>query len=359
MKKLIIAILLLTVSTVFAQRKTKNLVVITLDGYRWQELFRGADSAKLFKKGFFGQDSVWKVQKYWASTTAERRQKLMPFFWSTIAKQGQLYGNRDLGNFVNVTNPHWVSHAGYSEMFTGFVDPKTTNGSPNNQQVSVFEFLNQQSGYKGKIAAFTSWDEYPRIFNIGRSKFPLNSGWTEYKEEKLTDAQKILNQQQKYLPKIFGTTERLDANTYFLATEYIKQKHPQVFYLAFIDTDAFAHRWQYDFYLDAAHNIDDMIANLWAYLQSDPFYKDNTTLIITTDHGRGQNDDWNSHHVTIPHSDEIWIVAIGPDIKPLGEVKISGQLYQKQIAKTLAAILGFDFTGPNPKGDPIESMLNK
>jgi len=36
----------------FAQmRKTKNIVVVTIDGYRWQEIFRGADSAKLFKKG--------------------------------------------------------------------------------------------------------------------------------------------------------------------------------------------------------------------------------------------------------------------------------------------------------------------
>src|SRR5207244_1144561 len=103
--------------------------------------------------------------------------------------------------------------------------------------------------------------------------------------------------------------------------EYLEQNHPRVLYIAFIETDAFAHHMQYDFYLDAAHNIDDMISKLWAKLQSDPFYKDQTTLLITTDHGRGESDDWTSHGPKVTHADETWMAALGPDIKTLGEVK--------------------------------------
>ncbi|RCH54747.1 phosphoglyceromutase [Mucilaginibacter hurinus] len=360
MKKFVILSLSIFISaSVFAQGKTKNIIVVTLDGYRWQELFRGPDSVKLFKRSFFGQDSVWKIKKHWnGKTAAERREKLMPFFWNTIAKQGQIYGNRDLGNYVNVTNPFKVSHAGYSEMFIGYADPKRSNGSPNNPHENIFEFFNKQSGYKDKVAVITSWDEYYRILNSERNKFPIYSGWVDI-GGKLNETQKLLNKQQHYMPKIFGTTERLDVATYPMAKEYIKQNHPKVFYLAFIDTDAFAHRGQYDFYLDAAHNTDDMIADLWAQIQGDPFYKDKTTLFITTDHGRGEEADWTDHGRKVPEADQIWFAVMGPDTQPLGEIKESGQLYQKQFAKTIAALLGFDFVSPNPIGDVIQSVLKK
>src|SRR5688500_2442263 len=92
--------LLLLASFGFAQKtKTKNVIVISLDGYRWRELFEGADSALLFNKKYT-KDSAWTVQKYWAATSTERRGKLMPFTWSYIAKHGQIYGNRTLGNYV-------------------------------------------------------------------------------------------------------------------------------------------------------------------------------------------------------------------------------------------------------------------
>src|SRR5580692_4153798 len=77
--------------------KTKNLVIFLMDGYRWKELFGGADSALLFNSRFNKQDSAGVVANYWASSLQQRREKLMPFVWSTIARNGQLYGNRALG----------------------------------------------------------------------------------------------------------------------------------------------------------------------------------------------------------------------------------------------------------------------
>lgn len=358
MKKLIVILLLLAAFQVIAQQqKTKNLIIVTLDGFRWQELFKGADSTKLFSKNVLGQDSVWKIQKYWGKDVQERREKLMPFFWNTIAKHGQVYGNRDLGNYVNVKNKYWNSHPGYSEMFTGYPDSLVVNGGPPNPNINVLEVINQQPGYKDKVAVFASWDEYYRILNEERSGLLINAGWADLEGTDLNEVQKALNAQQHYLPKIFGTTERLDAATYAMAKEYLKQNHPKVFYVAFIDTDAFGHRGQYDYYLDAAHYIDAMISDLWKQVQSDPFYKDQTTLFITTDHGRGQDKNWTNHHYTVPNSDEIWFAAMGPDTKPLGEIKNREQLYQNQFAKTLAAFLGLNFTSANPIGEKVHNVL--
>ena len=39
-----------------------------------------------------------------------------------------------------------------------------------------------------------------------------------------------------------------------------------------------------EFNIKALHNNDKMISELWSFIQSHKFYKDNTFLIITTDH---------------------------------------------------------------------------
>lgn len=358
MKKFVLIMFLCASISAVAQ-KTKNLVVVTLDGYRWKELFTGADEGLINDKAYVAQKYQKDMkQKYWRTTPEERREVLMPFIWGTIAKKGQLYGNRNLGNFMNVKNRYWFSFPGYNEMFTGYPDTLVnSNAFPPNHNVNVLEFINQQSAFKGKVAVFAGWNAYYNILNQKRSGLPINAGWAEFKGPNITDLQRFLNWQQQFAPQIMGPDERNDAITYPLAKEYVRQNKPRVLYLALIDTDAFGHQGKYDLYLEAAKHTDAILEDLWNYLQSDPFYKDQTTLVITTDHGRGDGASWKSHKNTIPHCDEVWFAAMGPDTKPLGEAKQVGQLYQNQIAKTLAAFLGLDFTTKNPQGDAIKAVL--
>lgn len=353
-----LATFVLTFSFSFAQkRKTKNLVIITFDGYRWKELFKGADSANLFGKKFNSQDSAWRIKKYWAKNETERRSKLMPFFWSTIAKKGQIYGNRDAGNFVDVSNRYWFSYPGYNEIFTGYADTLiNSNSHPANHNINILEFLNKIPEFNEKIATFSSWDAFPKILNEQRAGFPVNSGF-ENVTGNLTPTQKALNELQWWLPKDYGMGERHDAVTYALAKEHVKIHHPRVLQLSFIETDALAHSGKYDYYLDAARYNDEMIADLWNLMQNDPFYKDNTTFIITEDHGRGYEDNWQHHYYTVAHSNEIFFAIIGPDTKPLGEVKTKGQLYQNQFAQTIASLLGIKFENGRAIGEPIKQAI--
>lgn len=361
MKSTIFFLMMCCSLQLIAQQKERKLVIVTLDGCRWQEVFTGADAKLIDDKKFVTQKNL--RAKYWKETPEERRETLMPFFWNTIARQGQLYGNRLLGNNVNVKNKQRFSYPGYNEIFTGYPDSTIKNNEhPPNPNKNVLEFINQQPGYKDRVAVFASWDRYYRILNAERSKLLINSGWGDLKDEPLNEVQKVLNEQQHVLPQIFGHTERFDASTYYIAKEYLKKNHPKVFYVAFIETDAFGHRGNYDFYLDAIHNIDRMIGDLWKHLQSDPFYKDQTTLLITTDHGRGLDSLWTSHNGytnSIPNCDEIWFAAMGPDVPVTGEVKTPGQLYQNQVAQTIAAVLGFRFESPHQIGEKISTVFKK
>src|SRR5690242_2926284 len=113
-KYLLLFVVLITAMHAFAQKKgERKIILITFDGLRWKEVFRGADSSKLFPKIAKTKDSAWRVQRLWADTPNERRKKLMPFLWETIATKGQIYGNRDINSKVNVTNQYWFSYPGY------------------------------------------------------------------------------------------------------------------------------------------------------------------------------------------------------------------------------------------------------
>jgi hypothetical protein len=138
--------------------RTENVILITLDGLRWQELFGGADST-LIADPTYVKDTTSLKKLFWRATPKERREVLMPFFWSTIVQQGQLYGNRWLNSYVNCSNTHWFSYPGYSEILCGFSDDGRidSNDKINNPNITVLEFVNQQKGFVGSVAAFGSW----------------------------------------------------------------------------------------------------------------------------------------------------------------------------------------------------------
>ena len=48
-----------------------------------------------------------------------------------------------------------------------------------------------------------------------------------------------------------------------------------------------------------------------------PEYRDQTTLILTADHGRGDAPvEWRSHGAKIKGAERIWIGVLGPDTPP-------------------------------------------
>lgn len=348
---------MILIAIVYGQenKKTENIILITFDGLRWQEVFGGADSSFMRQQKYLNDNKL--KEKFWHNDVGERRKMLMPFFWNTIAANGQLYGNRPADSKVNVTNNQWFSYPGYNEILTGKADNERINSNDKiyNPNTNVLEFINSQSAYKGKVAAFSSWDVFPYIINDKRSGIYVSTGAKPVNDKNLSEREKMMNDMIENLPNPLGDV-RLDAFTFYYGMEYMKKYKPKVVYFAFDETDDFAHAGEYGAYLNAARYTDRFISQLWAYLQSETVYKNKTTILLTCDHGRGKNaDDWKSHGIKIPEADQIWFAVIGPDTEPLGEIK--GQYYQNQVAKTLATFLGFDYKGENKTGDVVSSMI--
>ena len=324
-----------------------NLFIITIDGFRWKEIFTGAD-ASLINNIESTEDTATMKMLYWADSEKERRQKLMPFFWNILAQKGQLYGNRHFDNKINTANIYNFSYPGYNEIFTGNTDLLVSNNKKkNNENVNVLEYLNSKKKFKGKVVAFTSWDVFPFILNEERSGILVNSGYENMDEESASGDQKLINKvQSEAVYNKEGT--RHDQLTFLTAKEYIRQYQPKVMFLGLGETDEYAHSGRYDLYLEQANKVDRMLAELWHWVQSTPGYKDNTTFLITTDHGRGKMDkNWTSHSSFIRGSSQTWLAMIGPNLPPLGEVKDSQQLYQQEIAELIASLVGETFEKEN------------
>ncbi len=364
MKASLVLVFLLSLSYIsLAQNsgKTQNLVIVTLDGFRWQEVFRGADR-KLINAKRFNSDRKGLKRKFWSTTAQERRKLLLPFFWSTLANEGQIYGNRDNGSKSEVANPHYFSYPGYNEIFTGFPDAGVnSNDKILNNNTNVLEFINSQADFKNKVAVFTSWDVFPWILNEKRSGLLINSGLENLE---ISDNKEfgLLNDLQHRSHNIAGDSVRLDALTYQFGKQYMKDYQPRVVYLAFDETDDLAHAGNYKLYLEQANKQDGMLDDLWAFIQSDDFYKNKTTLIITSDHGRGDNvlGSWKNHGFPIRSSKETWFAVIGPDTLPSGEIGQNQTVYQKQLAQTMAKFLGLDFksNAGHEVGDAIEFVFS-
>jgi hypothetical protein len=349
------------------QHQTENVILVMTDGFRWQELFRGADPALMTidpKKANEGKAiaAFDRLKKnYWRDTPGERRQALMPFLWGTIAKNGQIYGNRDLGSDAHVTNGLNFSYPGYNETLCGFADPAiNSNDEVLNPNVTVLEWLNRKPEFRGKVAAFGAWDLFPFIFNQARAGFTVNAGYEPLTVGPITPRLELLNQLKADGPRVWSD-EAFDAPTFYTALEYLKIHQPRVLYLSLGETDDWAHDGNYPEYLNAAHRADEILKRLWEAAQSMPQYKGRTTLIFSPDHGRGTGTiDWTGHGRKIADSKNIWMAFIGPDTEALGERSRIPEVTQNQIAATLAALLGQDYNKDVSKaGAPIADVLHR
>jgi hypothetical protein len=358
-KYLLVLVTFFCIGKTTVAQNTQNIIIITTDGFRWQEAFGGMDSVIANQKKYNQGDSNLIYKKYWAVNAEERRKKLLPFLWTEIAKNGQIYGNRNFGNNVNNFNSYWFSYPGYSEIFCGYVDTLVnSNGYKNNPNTNVLEFINKQPAYKGKVAAFGAWNAFDRILNEPRCGFPVVSAFDNCGGSNPNGDEKLINAMLKDSYRPFGDGECLDVFTHYEALEKLKIQKPKVLYIAYGETDEWAHEGHYRDYLNSAHQFDKWVSDIWNYVQQDPQYKNKTTLLITVDHGRGDKikDEWTDHGSDIVGANQIWFAVMGPDTKPKGEMKNEVQLYQKQFAQTIASFLGLKFTAAHPVAEAINSV---
>lgn len=341
-----------------AQRPPDDrIVLVTIDGARTEEVFGGIDLAVLqsTRRDSQRNEDSPAYQRYWAATREERRRKLMPFFWNLVATEGSIAGDTETGSSVRVANTHRFSYPGYAEILLGEAhDAEIKSNDPiRNPFPTVLEAIKDRLTLSpSQVATFASWSVFNHIVEHEEGSTLVNAG-VEALDASDTEVGLLNALQAEAVTPWDGT--RSDAFTFRLAMKHLAIARPRVLYIAFDETDDWAHDGRYERVLDAFARTDGYLRELWTWLQSQSDYRGRTHLLITTDHGRGHTArDWRDHGAKVNGANEVWIAFVSPRMAQRGAWRNHPPLSTNQIAATLARWAGIDWNATHPNaGRPI------
>jgi hypothetical protein len=352
------AALVCCLSAAFASADTtdRNIVLVTLDGVRIQELFAGMDpviaNAPEADSGIY--EAEVSRTRYWRDTAAARREALMPFFWKTLAPSGLVIGNPALGSRMTVRNDQWFSYPGYSEILTGEPHAEIqSNDLVRYPHETVLDFVQRRLALDpARVAQIGSWDGFKYAASRKDGTFFMNGAYDRFPPELSTPEIDLLGGLRREVMQLWEESSN-DVLTFRMALGYLQRHEPRVLWIGLGQSDDWAHARRYDRLLDYLTLVDGLIGELWQTLQSNEHYRGRTTLVITTDHGRGRTPkDWAEHDVGIEGSQDTWLAIIGPDTPALGEVRNQPGMTLSNVAATMLQYLGLDYRQFNPAAGP-------
>jgi hypothetical protein len=349
-----------------AEARGHNVILVTVDGLRNEELFGGIDERVLGSvenSGVEYESESLRVRAAYAGSRPElSRSALMPFFWTELVPNGVLLGNERKGGGVRVTNKELFSAPGYIEILTGEPhDDVVSNDLIRYPYPSFMEYAKDGLGLGyTDVATIGSWEGFATLSSSRPDLFFTNPGFEEVELAFASERMRWLGEIQHDIMSLWPEG-RSDAVTFGMSVETLQKFKPRVLYIAFGETDDWAHQRRYDRYLDYIHLFDSYLKRLWTLLQSMDEYRNNTTLIITTDHGRPHDPkEWVEHGAGMAGSEAIWIAIIGPGVPQRGEVAPPNPVTQSDVAATALKLLGLDYRQFNPKmGPPIPAAFGE
>jgi len=132
-----------------------------------------------------------------------------------------------------------------------------------------------------------------------------------------------------------------DDQTYALLAEKLADHKPNLVLVNLRTVDNMGHTGDWNAYTDAIINADSLVYRIWTELiQGDEDYMDTTTMIVTSDHGRNDDNVGFKDHGGMSHSNRhVLFLALGPDTPE--NRSISERRYLIDIAATVGELLGF------------------
>jgi hypothetical protein len=292
------------------------VVLVAIDGVRWQEIFDGTDR------------SWWKGEP---RTGVE----LAPHLHALAHDRGAAVGAPGYG-FIAATGPHFVSLPGYTEMLTGRASLACRDNDC--EPVATPTVLDEAHAAGARVAAFASWERLERAASSRPGAFYVSCGQSEPMD-----------------PTPGHGAYRPDRATAELALQYLEETRPDVLFLGLGDPDEHAHRGDYAGYLSAIRRADDVLGRLSSTLARMGERGARTHVIVTADHGRSA--DFKDHGGFAPESARVWLVASGPRIAARGWIASPRDRALADVAPTLRLLLGLRADRDAHAGRPLDELF--
>lgn len=304
-----------------------NVILITFDGVRPQEFFDPVN---------------------------------LPYFWSKLADEGVVFGKKEVGSQMTVSNTANISLPGYMSIMAGATTPCVTNHCARTSDETLGERLVRELKLKREqVASISSWKKIPLAFESREGTTFTNGGFDALNDGAEDDAElEAINAAQvSDIPT--WQENRFDKYTYAHAMRYLKRHRPRFLYISINDTDDWAHNGDYPRYLESMRVYDGWLREIVETLESMGGYGKETTILLSTDHGRGDGENWKHHSSTLPESRDIFLYARGPRTATTGIVQGGPAYSHSDIRPTIEALFGLNPLSCESCGKPITSITNR
>lgn len=270
-----------------------NVIFITWDGVRWQDFFT-RDASAPFKQ-----------------------------LWSKHAPRCTVFGDPSKGQRFDASNAAFKSLPSYQELMVGGPVPCANNGCGRVKSETLVDGL-VRAGFGERMAVVASWDEIRDAVSSSAKELPFVD----------------VGRHDGDPPAPWGEARR-DADTWRRAMAAL-EKRPRFLWISLNDADEWAHRGSRDTYLSTLSRYDTWFDELVTKLAGMKGYGERTTIIVTTDHGRGDGADWTTHNASLPMAKQIFAFALGPGTGGAARVELANH---HAVRPTIEALLGVKSSG--------------
>ncbi|MCA9591997.1 MAG: hypothetical protein KC776_01765 [Myxococcales bacterium] len=306
------------------------VVLVALDGVRWQEVFLGVDPA-LSRRFRLPANEVVSAEE------------LMPNLHRIIDDEGAALGAPGAGAPMVASGPNFVSLPGYLELFRGRRhSPCTKNDClPTEDLTLVDEVAQRAGGWATEVSVIASWAGISKAAARHPERLVVSTGRhggpTRHFLRYDTTAARLLDAGARSSAYPGHGDYRPDRYTSAIALRYLETQTPRFLFVGLGDSDAYAHHGLYRDYLTGLRNADATIGEIDRVLSELRARGYPATLLVTADHGRGKR--FAGHGAVAPESARVWLVASGSGITARREVAAPKLRRLADVAPTIRSLM--------------------
>jgi len=326
--------------------RTENVVLVTLDGVRWQDVFHGVERARAEAAGLDKS----------AMLSAD---ELMPNL-HRLGHRGIVMGAPGRGGQIRASGPNHVSLPGYAELLTGLSPAPCEDNAcrPELESTLADEFLAMPGTDAMRVAVISSWEgigvvaaSHPSAMIVSTGRHGGVSRSRLAYDDAALGRLEAAEQAEPHPGARDFRPDRLTAN---IALSYMTKYEPRFLFLGLGEPDEYAHREDYPGYLGSLRNADMILGELLGLLDRMGEYGAHTTVLVTTDHGRSS--EFHSHG-TDPESARVWLFMAGGAVPAVGPSSAPGRRRLADVAPTIRALVGLRASEHADRGAPWTEAL--
>ena len=194
-------------------------------------------------------------------------------------------------------------------------------------------------------AAGASLDAYPDLLRDNYERPDLTGDRnTEQRRQEIMRLIDRLKLDPADLRTNAATLHSPDELSVYMTKHVMRNFAPSLLFLTLHDIDI-AHSGAYSLYLEGIRRTDRLCADMWHEIQSNPEYKDKTTLFIMPDFGRDGDTDpggngFQHHRTGSASARTTWMMALGPAVRQ--KTIVERQIESIDLAAAVSQVLDFD-----------------